>query len=479
MRLRPALRLRGTAALSGLVLTLLSTALAQTPASSPEPLEALVAAHPAFGPALAYESLASSQHREALRVARVDLEGAALQPNVSLRWRPSIRWSGRELDDITAAKPDWAAPVTLALSLRHDPSALARAQRNLQRAEVDLLQRLHRDLRNALGAHIALERAIIAERLASEAALDAAATLARAEGAAIGTAPNAGALEPTTLSASRLALERSEAALARANRALSEAEREAVGYGFNPSRAAGVQLSTTLQGGGLPLEGWRLALPAADPQATPAVARATLELAIAEADAARVRFATPLRDIRLEANRTTSELRTRGTLRLDEGRPSAAVEFDLQSATRPSWGLTLSASLELSRGAAEGLRRADAARSSAAAELEALQSEAPWSLERSRRNALDAEEDVAFSERSLGLARRNLLDALERLSGARRDPNSGSNLQEAAAQRALIAFLRESDAFYRTWERYLLEAERYWNEAGVLGGVLAPLPGGR
>lgn len=467
---------RLAAPLTAFVLCALATA--QSDANTA--LEELAAQNAAIGPALAYESRASVELREALRAATVDLAGAALQPSAALRWRPSLRWAGRDLDELPGALPSGSAPLTLSLSLRHDPGALARAERNAQRAEVAFLQRLNRDLRSALGAFIDLERAWIAERLAHEAALDAAATLARAEAAELPRmAADPTLPEPTTLSAARLAGERAEAALQRAGRARAEAEGRARGFGFDPARAAGAQLAGTLTPGALPLEGWRLALPAADAAQSPALRRAALELAIAEADAARAQAAALLGDLRLEANRTDLDLRLRGTLRLDEGRPSATLELDRQSAARPSWSVGFSASFEVGSGTLEGLRRAEAAVASAGAELDELQLEAARSLERARRTALDAEQDVGFAERGLDLARANLSAALERLQAARAETGASSDLEANAANRALVAFLRESDATYRAWERYLLEAERYWNEAGVLGGVLAPLPGGR
>lgn len=91
---------------------------------------------------------------------------------------------------------------------------------------------------------------------------------------------------------------------------------------------------------------------------------------------------------------------------------------------------------------------AEAADAQAAAAWAEAADEAARTLASARQAALDAEEDVAFAERNLALPRLGLREAL--------------------------ATWRERDTFYRDWNRYLLEAERFWSAAGAFGGAAPP-----
>lgn len=461
----------------------LGCALAQTSTtavSDDDALAAWVADHPVFGPALAYRSAASEIAERSLRDAEIDLARTGSGLSAGLSWRPAVGWRGGGGDPFDLAAGAWSSELTASFGWRADAQALVRARLAVHRAAITHVERLNRDLREALSRHIDLQRAHVALTIAQDAAATRAATLATAEHvdlAALAEAPDAP--EPRTLLASRLDAERAAAAVERAARDLTTATRHAAAIGFDP-KAADERHRERLTP--LPLEGWRLWLPAADPLASPAVARAALDLAAAEASAQRVRVGGVLDDLRLEATRVEEDARLRASVRLDGGRPTAALDLSVRPAARPSWTVALSAVLRVDDAFLRDLTRAETAVADAAATWAEAADEAVWLLSEARFTALDAEADVAFAERGLALARQALREAIDAWRGADgagpdrdADPVAGDRA-DAALARVAVAFERERDAFYRAWNRYLLEAERYWSAAGVLGGVLAPPP---
>lgn len=468
-------RPRGAAPWSGLAAALLAAVLAApTSLASADPaLDALVASHPAMGPALAYRSAASQAAERVRREAEEDLRRAGLGLTGSLTWRPSVTWRGAGDEAFDAGVASWSQELTAAFAWRADAQAVVRARIAVHRATVAELERRNRDLREALGRHIELQRAWIALTLAEDAAAGRALTLAAAERvdlpALAERAPDEP--EPRTLLASRLEAERAAAAVERAGRDVAAAERRAAGIGIDPAVAADGHRRRLSP---LPLEGWRLWLPDGDPLATPAVARAALDLAAAEAAAQRVHVGGLLDDVRLEATRVEPDGRVRAGVRLDDGRPGATLELALRPAARSSWTVSLSAVLRVEDDLVRSLARADAAVADAASAWAEAADEAAWLLALARTAALDAEADVAFAERGLALARLALREALAVWEATDREEEATRQRADAALARVAVALERERDAFYRAWNRYLLEAERYWSAIGVLGGVLAP-----
>lgn len=455
----------------------LGTAAAAT-AADPA-LDALVAGHPVFGPALAYRSVASEIAERALRDAEDDLARAGSGLSAGLTWRPSVAWRGAAGDAFDPAAGSPSGDLTASFAWRADAQALLRARTAAHRAGVAHAERANRDLREALSRHIDLQRAHVALTIAEDAAATRGATLAAAERVdldALAPAPRAhepGAPEPRTLLASRLAAERAAAAVERAARDVASAARRAAEAGFDPRLAVDRHRDRLAP---LPLEGWRLWLPDADPLASPEVVRAALDLAAAEAAERRVRVGGLLDDLRLEATRTEEAARLRASVRLDGGRPAAGLDLSVRPAARASWSLALSAVLRIDDGYARDLTRAEAAVGDAAAAWAAAADDAEWRLVEARFAALDAEADVAFAERGLALARlalREEIDAWRGPDDAGPDDDARDRA-DAALARAAIALERERDAFYRAWNAYLLAAERYWSAGGVLGGVLAP-----
>jgi hypothetical protein len=461
----------------------LGSALAQTASTVVDDdgaLAALVADHPVFGPALAYRSVASEIAERSLRDAEDDLARTGSGFTAGLAWRPTIGWRGAGADPFDLAAGAWSSELTASFGWRADAQALVRARLAAHRAAITHVERLNRDLRDALSRHIDLQRAHVALTIAQDAAATRAATLAAAERVdldALTAAPDAP--EPRTLLASRLDAERAVAAVERAARDLAAAARRAADVGFDPRLADDRHRERLTP---LPLEGWRLWLPDADPLASPAVARAALDLAAAEASAQRVRVGGVLDDLRLEASRVGEDARLRASVRLDGGRPAAALDLSVRPAARPSWTVALSAVLRVDDGFLRDLARAETAVADAAAAWAEAADEAEWLLSQARFTALDAEADVAFAERGLALARLGLREAIDTWQGPdgagpdRDDDPVAAERADAALARAAIALERERDAFYRAWNRYLLEVERYWSAAGVLGGVLAPPP---
>jgi hypothetical protein len=433
----------------------------------------LVAAHPVFGPALAYRSAATDAAERALAAAEDDLRRIDRGLSAELVWRPSLGWRG---SDAGAEAGLWRSELTASFGWRHDAAAVVRARIALHRAAVAHAERVHRDLREAVSRHVELQRAFIARTIAEDAAAGRTATLVSAERVdlpalvAAADAPE-GTPEPRTLLASRLEAERAAAAVERAGRDLAEAQRQALAFGIDPTLAADLHLDRLAP---LALEGWRLWLPAADPWQTPTVIRSSLDLADAEAAARRVRAGGLVDDLRLEAVRTGTDARWRGSLRLDDGRPSAAFDVTLRPASRSSWAVGGSAVIRLDDASVRDLERADAAVADAAATWADAAEASPWLLALAQRAALDAEEDLAFGERGLALARLGLREALAAWRTRDADDPAARERADAALARAAIALERERDAYYHAWNRYLLEAERYWTVAGVPGGVLAP-----
>lgn len=433
-----------------------------------------VARHPAFGPALSYRSLAAEIAQRQWTQSAAELRRSGLGLSASLSYRPSVAWRGRDGDDFELANSTFSHTLGASAALRHDPQAIARAELTEQRASVTLSERINRDLREALSLHIDLQRAHIALTLARDAAASRAITLASAEAVDLERiAPDPTSPEPNTLLASRLELERAEAAVTRTARDLDNAERQAQPAGFNLQHAADSHRERLAP---LPLEGWRLALPASDPLSAPEVRRAIIDLSLAEANAGRVRAAGIVPELQLAVTRSSEQGRASASLSLAEGRPSAALSVSLQSATRPSWSVLVSAVVRVDDSYPRELARSQAAIDDAALALADTLTRAEWSLLRARQLALDAEEDIAFAERGLALGRANLRDAILRWQAHDRDNERDATRADTLLARAAIALERARDAFYRAWNHYLLEAERAWNMAGVLGGVLAPAP---
>jgi hypothetical protein len=434
----------------------------------------VVAAHPVFGPALAHRSPSTLAAERQLEESARELQRSGHGLHSSLSYRPSISWRGREWEDFDPADRHIDHTLTLSSQWRFDPQAIARAAIAHHRAGVTLHERINRDLREALSLHIDLQRAHIALTLAQDAAVNRGTTLGSAETVDLERmAADPEAPAPTTLLAARLEAERAEAAVARAARDLDAAERRAAQLGFDTHAGAAAHRDRFAP---LALEGWRLLLPGSDPLQNPEVRRAALELELAEATAGRVRAAGILPDVRLELNRTLAEGRTSATLRLDEGRPTATLDLSLRRAARPSWSLVVSAVVRIGEGGEHDLARSEQGVADAATNLADALADAAWNLERARRTAIDAEEDVAFAERGLAIARANLRAGLDRWSASDRRDAPERDRADAALARFAIALERERDAFYRAWNRYLLEVERAWSAAGVLGGVLIPPP---
>lgn len=464
--MRPALAWAATAAAVGA----LAFAQPLAPPDGDAALREVVATHPVWGPALAYRSPARDAAERAVRDADADLRRAGHGLSASLSWRPSVGWRAAGDAPLDPADLAWSADLTAAFGWRADAQALVRARIAAQRASVALAERTNRDLRDAVGRHVELQRAHVALTIAEDAAAARALTLAQAERVDLGRLTPDGP-EPRTLLASRLEAERAAAAVDRAARDLAAAERAAAAIGLARDAAADAHRDRFAPAA---LEGWRLYLSAADPLATPAVVRAALDLALAEATARRATVGGLLGDLRLEATRVERDARLRAGLRLDEARPAASLELSLRPAARPSWSLAVSAVLRIDDTTLRDAARADADVADAAAAWAAAADEAPWRLAAARQAALDAEADVAFAERGLSLARLALREAIDAWRAAERDTGADAERADGALARVAVAFERERDAFYRSWNRYLLEAERYWSEAGVVGGVLAP-----
>ena len=441
-------------------------------------LAALVADHPVFGPALIYRSAASEIAERSLRDAENDAARIGTGITADLSWRPTIDWRGTGDETFDLEAGTWSSELTASINWRADGLAQVRARLDMHRAAIAHLERLNRDLRNALSRHIDLQRAHIALTIAQETATARSVTLEAAERAnldALTADPDVP--EPRTLLASRLDAERAVAEVERAARELAATERRAAEIGFDP-RLADERHRERLTP--LPLESWRLWLPDADPLASPAVARAALDLAAAEAYAERVRVGGLLDDVRLEASRIEAAARLSASVGLDEGRPTADLDLSLRSARRSSWTVELSAVLRFDDGFLRDLARAEATVADAAAAWAEAADAAEWRLAEARFAALDAEADVAFAERGLALARlalREAIDAWRGPDGAGPDRDgdpAAADRADATLARAAIALERERDAFYRAWNGYLLAAERSWSAGGVLGGVLAP-----
>jgi len=468
---------RAAAAAALLALGGAPTPAAGPPASVPltDPaLAILIAGHPVFGPALAYRSAASDLAGRALRDAEADLARLDHGLSADLTWRPGVTWRGDADEPFDPAAGAWGGDLTASFGWSADAEARLDARAAVHRAGVAHVERVNRDLREALSRHIDLQRAHVALTVAQDAAAGRAETLATAERVDLdAVSPTPGEPEPRTLLAARLAAERAVAGVERAGRDVASAARRAAQAGFDPELAEARHRDRLAP---LPLEGWRLWLPAADPLATPEVVRAALELAAAEAAVRRLRVGGVLDDLRLEATRSEEDARVRARVGLDEGRPTAALDVSLRPAGGASWSLALSAVLRIDDGHARELTRAEAGVADAAAAWAEAADAVEWRLSESRFAALDAEEDVAFAERDLALARRALREAIDGWRGAdNQGPEDAARARaDADLARAAIALERERDAFYRAWNGYLLAAERYWSAAGALGGVLAP-----
>jgi hypothetical protein len=467
---------RPAVALLALLLAACATAQVARSAGDDDALATLVAEHPVWGPALAHRTAATDAAERAYLQAGDEARRRDLGLSASLSFAPSVAWRGS--DGAAATGPLWRSDVLAAVAYRYDAEHVARGRLDLHRAAVARTERAHRDLRAALGLHVDLQRAHLALAAAEEAATSRAATLAEAEAAELGRDP--AAAPSTTLAAAQLAYERAVADVERAARGVADAARAAQAVGLDPAVAEALHRDRRAP---LPLEGWRLWLPDADPEASPAVVRAGFDVAIAEAALARVRVGGVLDDLALDVAYALPELRLRATLDLDEGRPGAAVDAALRPAARSSWSVAVGATVRFDDRTASTLAAARADAEAAHAALATARAEAPWALEAARRAALDAEADVAFAERALELGRTALAEAVARhrtaVAEAVATPDADAaraarDRADAALARTAIGFDRERDAFYRAWSAYGLAVERYLVAAGSSGGVLAP-----
>lgn len=440
--------------------------MAQAPLDADLPVR--VATDPVWGPALAYRTPASAAAERSVAEALADLRSAESGLAASATLAPSVTWRGAEGGDAEPAR--WRADVVGTVSARLDAGRLARARLDVLRAATARAERAQRDLREALMLHVDLQRAHLARTLAEAAATSRDETLADAEAADLGRDP--GAPASTTLAAARLAAERAHDEVARSARAVAEAERRARAAGFDPVHAASVHRD---RAGALPLEGWRLVLPDVAPGAIPDVARAALSVEAAAAALERAALGGFLDDAWLETSYSLPDVRLRGSLDLDEGRPGGALEVSLRSASRTSWTVGVGARLRIDEGTVDAIGRARAAHEDAVAAHAAATDEAPWSLAVALQAVADAEADVAYAERALAIGRSGLDEAIERWRDDGADGDTDVRARaDAALARVAIGFERERDAFYRAWAGYLLEVERYVAVAGSSGGVLAP-----
>lgn len=473
----PAFTLLAALAVAGLLATASAQA-SPTEAGPPGIADAdrLAREHPAFGPALAWRSPVRLSAEAALAETLREADRTASGLSTTLRWRPTVSWrtvagneGGWQMD-----RPRW--PLSLDLRWMHDPVAQARASLQLFQAEGNLAQRVHRDLRDALSLYIDLHRAHVTLTLAEQALATQAIQAGRTEEVAMGEGAGLGD-EPasTTLAAGRLALERAKAAVERAAHDLAEAERRAAALGIDLEAARWAHGERSAP---LALEGWRLHLPLTDPLHTPAVQRALIDLELARATAQRRLGSGPLDDLWLRAEGGSGPGRLSTVLRLDEGRPRVDLGVELGGSSRAGWSVQVGALLVLSD--ADGRAEAQSRRLLQEAEEAWLRAvdEAVWLLGRARQAALDAEADVAFAERALQIARQALAEAVATWHRATAPDVDPSGEHRAAADAALLRLIlgleRERDAFYRAWNQYLLEAERYWTASGGWGGVLAP-----
>jgi hypothetical protein len=142
-------------------------------------LDDLIAAHPVFGPALRYRTVATDAAERALAAAADDLRRSDHGLSADLTWRPSVTWRGTEATAAPAVT--WGSELTASFGYRTDAAAVVSARIALHRAGVAHLERVNRDLREAMTRHVELQRAWIARTLAEDAAAGRSATLASAE----------------------------------------------------------------------------------------------------------------------------------------------------------------------------------------------------------------------------------------------------------------------------------------------------------
>jgi hypothetical protein len=249
----------------------------------------------------------------------------------------------------------------------------------------------------------------------------------------------------------------------RAARDLASAERRAAALGIDTADAERAHRSVT---GIDPLEGWRLVAPAAEAEGT-LVERRRLERALALARLERQGGWSALDDVRLEGVLTGHDARVRLGLSLDEGRPGGFVEGSLRDAARASWSVSVRARVRIDDAWAADLAAAERAVAEADAALAEAQGEERWAAAEALQALRDAEDDVAFAERSLALGRAALgaLDEERReIAAAARtgDDEAAARLRrfDDAYARSVLGHLRERDAFLRAWIGYLRAAER-------------------
>jgi len=446
-------------------------------ATSPTPERVDVLAHPVWGPALAAEAASVAADAPARSAAAAASSRALHGLSGWAQLRPSASWTQRNPDG------GHALSASAGLSWRLDPVASASARLDQHRGDVAAHERALRSVRDLTSAYIALRRAHIAVDLAAAALPARQATLARAEAGHL-----AGSVSRTQRDLAALELERAEAALERAARDLNAAAHTATRLGLDRAAAAAHHL---LVFDNEPFEGWRLQLPPLDLPHESLLRRA-LERELAAARLERRGGWALLDDIRLDASLTDQGARLRAGIGLDTGRPSAWADATWTGTTSEAWSIGVSARLRIDDSWSAERERAERALADADAALALALADAAWLAREAHRAVHEAADEVAFAERSLALSRQALRELAAELAAARHEARSASDagdLSEAersaaagrvqrledAYRRAELGYQRERDAFLRSWERYLREAERLW--AGV-GWPFSVIEGG-
>jgi hypothetical protein len=308
-------------------------------------LAALVADHPVFGPALAYRSAASEIAERSLRDAEDDLARAGSAPHGRTRLATHRRLARRRLAPTrsTSRPPPGAASSPPPSAGAPTPRRRARRHRRAPGGRRARRAPQPRPARRALAPHRAAAGALVALTLAEDAAATRAATLATRSAST--STPRRGARRAGAAHAARLAAGRG--ARRRGGRAGRRATwpRPAPGgrAGFDPRSAADrhrERLRRCRSRGG----GCGCRTPTRSPPRRSR--RAALDLA-APRRPPSVRVGGVLDDLRLEVNRVEPDARLRASVRLDGGRPAAALDLSVRPAARASWTVALSAVLRV------------------------------------------------------------------------------------------------------------------------------------
>ena len=430
-------------------------------------------AHPVWGPALIAEAASVASDAPARRAAEAATQGALRGLSGWAQLRPGIAWRSRD------PEPAAALTASAGVAWRYDAVAITSARLDAHRGDVAAHERSLRAVRGVTSAYLALRRALIARDLAEAALPNRRLALARAEAAHLdGRAPR------HQVDAAQLEMERAEAALERASRDLAAACRDAERLGIDGDAAERHHHAVLAPE---PLEGWRLEAPPLDtPHET--LLRRSLERDLAAARLERRGAWSVLDDVRVEASLVEQGARLRAGAALDQGRPHAWADVAYTGA-RDAWSVGVSARLRIDDGWHAEFERAERALLEAEAALARSHAEAAWEASEAQRALADAERDVAFAERALAVGRAALRDLAAELGDAREDlrtlrrsaPDDAAAVAAAEARvarfddayrRALLGHQRERDAFMRTWERYLREAERLWAGTGWPFGAL-------